>query len=145
MENDLFVKPPKFKLYNDRAVYVGTFLGGPLVAGYIASENFKELGQPRLAVNSWIFSILATIIIFGSAFIIPGFEKVPKILIPILYSVLAQFLVKQFQGDRINEHVAKGGQIFSVWRAVLIGIAGLAITLALLLSIILITDNNIFS
>ena len=144
MDKDLFLSPPEFKLYNDRTVYVGTLIGGPLVAGYLASENFKQFGQFRHARNSWLVAILASIIIFGGIFIIPGIEKFPKIAIPILYSVFAQYLVKQFQGNLLKTHLEKGGQMFSVWRAVLIGITGLALTLGILLLLILVTDRNIF-
>ncbi len=31
------------KIYKDKAIWVGTFLGGPLVAGYFFSKNYKTL------------------------------------------------------------------------------------------------------
>ncbi len=40
MEQILDIEKPKPKIYNYRAIGVGTFLGGPLVAGYFIAENF---------------------------------------------------------------------------------------------------------
>src|SRR6476620_7895496 len=107
-ENVLSVLP-NFKLYNDRAIYVGTFLGGPLVAGYLAAENFKELGEPDKVRNTWIVAIGATILIFGSIFLIPNIEKIPNYIIPITYTLIAQFLVRRFQVAAIKNHVQNGG------------------------------------
>jgi hypothetical protein len=144
MENDVFEQPPAFKLYNDRSVYVGTLLGGPLVAGYLAAENFKQLGEPEKVKYAWIWSVIASIIIFGGVFLIPVNSKFPKILIPILYSVLAQNLVKHFQGHLIKNHIEKGGRIYSIWRTVLYGLIGLVITFGILFFLILLTDKQIF-
>jgi len=33
------------KIYKAKEIYVGTFLGGPLVAGYTIAENFKIFGE----------------------------------------------------------------------------------------------------
>jgi hypothetical protein len=41
MEETIISPIPDQKLYKDRAVYVGTFLGGPLVAGYIGSTCYR--------------------------------------------------------------------------------------------------------
>ncbi|MEJ7681282.1 MAG: hypothetical protein WKG06_26225 [Segetibacter sp.] len=68
--------PPDFKLYEDKSVYISTFLGGPLAAGYWAAENFKYLGQGGKVQKTWIIAIIATVVIFGGAFLIPGIEKV---------------------------------------------------------------------
>lgn len=45
MEENVLQPIPTFKLYKDKAIYLGTFIGGPLVAGYLIAENFKQLGQ----------------------------------------------------------------------------------------------------
>jgi len=38
MEENLLSLPSDSKVYKDRAVYVGTFLGGPLIAGYLSQK-----------------------------------------------------------------------------------------------------------
>jgi hypothetical protein len=142
MGEDLLSSKPDFKLYKDRAIYVGTFLGGPLTAGYLTAENFKHLRQYDKVKTTWIVAIIATVVIFGGIFLIPGIEKVPNYIIPLIYTVIAQYLVKHFQGNQITDHIKNGGQIYSVWRAVWIGLVGLAITLAIIFVIILFTNSS---
>jgi hypothetical protein len=143
MEENVLPVQPTFKLYNDRAIYIGTFLGGPLVAGYLAAENFKQLGQPGKVQASWAIGICATVLLFGAAFLIPGMEKVPNFIIPLIYTGIAQLLVQRFQGPAIKTHLTAGGQTFSPWRAVLIGVIGLAILLVTVFAIIMLTGPEI--
>jgi hypothetical protein len=144
MEENLILPLPDYKLYKDRAIYVGTILGGPLVAGYLAAENFKHIGQPDKVKNAWFVAIIATVVIFGVVFYIPGVQKLPNYIIPLIYTGIAQYLVQRFQGNAIKEHIAQGGQIYSVWRAVWIGLIGLLILLALIFAFILMTNRNLF-
>ncbi|HEX5552072.1 MAG TPA: hypothetical protein VFX43_02405 [Chitinophagaceae bacterium] len=37
------------KIYINKAIYVATYLGGPLVAGYLISSNFKVFNEPGKA------------------------------------------------------------------------------------------------
>jgi hypothetical protein len=137
MEEHLLTEQPLFKLYKDRAIYIGTFIGGPLVAGYLASENFKKLGQPDKVKMTWIISISVTIIIFGGIFLIPNIEKVPNFVIPLIYTGITQFLIHKFQGEAIKAHIEDGGETFSTWRAVWIGFVGLAILFVVIFAILL--------
>jgi hypothetical protein len=56
------------KIYTDRLIWAGTFLGGPLVAGYLIAENFKVFNEPNKVKLTWIYAIIATIVIFGGVF-----------------------------------------------------------------------------
>jgi hypothetical protein len=141
---DLITPIPDYKLYKDRSVYVGTILGGPLVAGYLAAENFKQLGQPEKVKNAWFIAIIATLVLLGIAFFIPGIQKTPGYIIPLLYSGIAQYLIQRFQGNAIKEHIQQGGQVYSVWRAVWIGLVGLVILAVVVVALILATDRNFF-
>jgi len=143
MEENLLSITPDFKLYKDRAIYIGTFLGGPLVAGYLAAENFKQLGQQDKAKSAWTIAIIATIVIFGGIFLIPNIEKMPRFVIPLIYTGIAQYLVQKYQGAAVKEHIEKGGQTYSIWRAVLIGLIGLVILLAILFVVILLTNKDL--
>lgn len=143
MEENVLLLSPEFKLYKDRAVYLGTFIGGPLVAGYLIAENYKQLGQQEKAKKTWIIAIIATIIIFGGVFLIPGIEKIPNYLIPLIYTGIASYLVQHFQGKQIKSHVEQGGQLYSIWRAVLAGVIGLAIIIAIIFIVILLMGKEI--
>ncbi|HEY2722089.1 MAG TPA: hypothetical protein VGI82_10215, partial [Chitinophagaceae bacterium] len=76
MEEHLFPEKPANKLYSENAIRVGTFLGGPLVAGYLIADNYKQLGQMEKVRTTWILSIFATVVIFVIAFLMP--EKTPQ-------------------------------------------------------------------
>ncbi len=143
MEENVLQPIPTYKLYKDKAIYLGTFIGGPLVAGYLIAENFKQLGQLGKVKTTWIISIVSTIVIFGGLFLIPNVEKVPNYIIPIIYTGIAQILVKKFQEDAIKAHIETGGQTFSNWRAAWIGIVGLVILIAIIFIIVLLANREL--
>jgi hypothetical protein len=116
------------KIYKERAIYVGTFLGGPLVAGYLIGSNFSCFGEPDKVRKTWIYSILATIVIFGGAFLIPDSVKIPSQLIPIAYMAIVYFIVQRFQKEKIISYLNAGGKIHTWWRTIGVSIVGLAIT-----------------
>ena len=142
MEENLLSIPPNFKLYKDRAIYVGTFLGGPLVEGYLAAENFKQLGQQDKVKTAWTIAIIATVVIFGGIFLVPDIKKVPRYIIPLIYTAIAQFLIQKYQGVAIKTHIENGGKTYSVWRAVWIGLVGLVILMAIIFAIVLLTNKD---
>ena len=118
----------KNKIFKEKAFWVGTFLGGPLVAGYLFSQNFKVFGEKDKITPTWIIAIIVTIVVFGIAFIIPENINIPNQLIPIAYSAFAYGLFKKYQENQSNEHIESGGQFYSWWRVIGISIIGLLIT-----------------
>jgi len=44
---------PSGKVYRDKTIYVGTFLGGPLVAGYLIAQNFKTFNEQDNIKKTW--------------------------------------------------------------------------------------------
>jgi hypothetical protein len=144
MEETIVTPIPEYKLYKDRAIFVGTFLGGPLVAGYMAAENFKHIGQPDKVKNTWVIAIAATLVVLGAVFFIPGIEKIPNYIIPFIYTAIARQLVMRQQGNAIKAHVESGGQMYSVWRAVWIGLVGTLMLIALVVILMFVADRNIF-
>jgi len=142
MQETLDNQTPTHKIYKDRAVWLVAFLGGPLAAGYIISENFKAFNQPDKAKKTWIYTIIATIIIFGGIFSIPDSVKIPNQIIPLIYSGIAYFLMQHFQGANITAHINSGGQLHVWWRTLLVGLIGLAITLIAVFSIVFFSDNS---
>lgn len=145
MQEDIITAPPAFKLYTDRAIAIGAFVGGPLVAGYLAAENFKQLGQKNKARNSWIIAIVATIVIFGALLLVPQVQNVPRYVIPICYTAIAQFMAQKYQRESLKKHLAAGGRLYSNWRAVWIGLIGLLILVALLFGMLTLTSADTLS
>ncbi|WP_127846551.1 hypothetical protein [Psychroflexus aestuariivivens] len=137
MENRI----PRRKIFKDKTFWVGTFLGGPLVAGYLLSENFKTLGQPEKVKPTWIITIIATIVIFSGIFLIPENINLPNQIIPIAYSIIAYGLFKKYQEEKSNEYINSGGLIHSWWRVIAIAIIGLMITIVPVFAIVYASDT----
>lgn len=116
------------KIYTINSIWVGTFLGGPLTAGYLIAENFKTLGQKEKVIPTWTITFTATVIIFGGIFVIPDLEKIPRQLIPLIYTAVAYYIVNQIQGEKIKAYIIETGKAFSVWRSLGIGLIWLIIT-----------------
>lgn len=143
MEENILNPEPDFKLNKDRAVYLGAFLGGPLAAGYLIAENFKNLGQFDKVKNTWLIAIAVTILLIAAVLLVPGVKKLPSYIIPIIYALIAQALVRKYQMEDINAHIEKGGQLFSVWRGVLVGLIGAVVLLAIIVILFLITNPSL--
>jgi hypothetical protein len=141
MEQTSNNQKPIQKIYKDRAIWAGTFLGGPLASGYLIAENFKAFNEKDKAKKTWIYAIVATVIIFGGIFLLQDrIEKIPKQIIPIIYTAIAYYIVQHFQGKNIATHINSGGQFYSWWRTITIGITGLIITTIPILGFALISD-----
>ncbi|WP_027420719.1 hypothetical protein [Crocinitomix catalasitica] len=121
---------PTEKIYKDRAFWLGTFLGGPLVAGYLFAENFKALGQSEKVKPTWIITILVTVLIIGGIFLIPDDINIPNQVIPIVYTAIAYGLFNKYLKDKVDEHIKQGGLIYNWGRVILVAIIGLLITIA---------------
>ena len=143
MEENILEEAPQFKLYKDFAVRVGTFFGGPLVAGYLIAENFKNLGEKNKIKMTWIITIIATILIFVIAYFVSTSTSFPSYILPLVYTGIASALVQQMQGPRIKSHEADGGQFYSAWRALLVGAIGLAITIGALFLLFIALDLRV--
>lgn len=142
-EKSVFEEIPTEKIYTEKAIRVGTFLGGPLVAGYLMAENFKVFGDFEQVKKTWIISILATIFIFGLIFLIPEDinVKIPNMVFPFLYMGIAAYLTKQYQEKQINAHIENGGEHFNWGRTILISVIGISVLLGAVFSISFMTNT----
>jgi hypothetical protein len=144
MDEDILVAPPDYKLYKERPIYFATFLGGPLVAGYLIAENYRKLGESSKVWKTWLFTGLATILIFGYVFFIQSATS-PSYLVPIFYSLITAYLVKWLQGDRIKLHQKNLGEFYTIWRAALVALIGAVVTVAIAVGVLSILDISKFS
>jgi archaellum biogenesis protein FlaJ (TadC family) len=120
------------RIYTFNAIWVGSFLGGPLVAGYLIAENFKAFNEVRKAKKTWIYSIIGTIIIFTGVFLIPSDIKMPNLTIPFIYTAIAYFFVRHFQGRNISAYMSLRGEPFDWGRTIVVTLIGLVITVVLI-------------
>jgi hypothetical protein len=143
MDEDILLSPPGYKLYKDRPIYIATFLGGPLVAGYLIAENYRKLGENSKVWKTWLFTGLATVLIFGYVFFIQSAGS-PSYLVPLFYSLITAYLVKWLQGDRIKLHQKNMGEFYSIWRAVVVSLIGAVVTIAIAAIFLFATDASKF-
>jgi hypothetical protein len=136
LEENLLSTLPAFKLYDNIAIRIGTFLGGPLATGYLMAENFKQLGQEDKVKNTWIISIIATIVICTIAVLVP--KDFPGYILPVLYTGIASYLVQRFQDVQIKFHIEEGGQLYSRWRAALVALVGLLLIVVICAAIFIV-------
>jgi hypothetical protein len=126
---------PNYKIYKDNAMYGAAYLGGPLAAGYIIAENFKAFGDIALYKRTWLITIVSTIVIFTGVFFIPDSFKIPNFVIPLFYTAIASILMNKFQGEKITQHMKKGGKVYSGWRVFFVSLIGISIALAIVFPI----------
>ncbi|MFA5296657.1 MAG: hypothetical protein WC389_00435 [Lutibacter sp.] len=129
VELQLENKTKDIKLYSSKAISGATFLGGPLAAGYLVSENFKALNKPDKGRKSLIIGIITTIILFGGIFMLPEkiIDSIPRQLIPLIYTGIIWGIVEWKQGDILKAHKENDNSFFSAWRATGIGFISLII------------------
>jgi hypothetical protein len=129
-EKSLFVDVTSQKIYTLRSIQVATFLGGPIIAGYLISENYRAFNEDKKSKIAIMLGVLATIVLFGVVFMLPDTKKVPTYIIPLAYSWGAYILVQQLMGAQMKAHFAAGGGVYTIWRALLAALIGGTVTVA---------------
>lgn len=121
---------PGGKVYKDTAVSVGTFLGGPMAAGYLVGENYKTFGERGKRWAAFAIGIAATVLLFSLLFFVPYLDKIPNMVFPVVYTWITYFIVRLLQGEEINAHIRKGGAAHGWLRVIIVSILAAALTLA---------------
>lgn len=119
MEN--LVNKEQKKLYTITVMRVGTLIGGPLVGGYFIAENFKALKMPFHAKMAWIYTILFTILLIIVVMLLSQIMQDTRIIIPLLYTTVAQMVAEKFQGNYLKSHKELDGQFYK-WQNTIVPI-----------------------
>lgn len=132
------------KLYSSKSITSATFLGGPLAAGYLISENFKALNKEDLGRKSLIIGITATILLFAGMFMLPEniIDKIPSQLIPLIYTGIIWGIVEWNQGEILKAHKENGNSFFSGWKVALISFISFLIIGIPIFTIIYLESKN---
>ena len=106
------------KIYNENMVRFSTLIVGPFAAAYLMAENYKTFGQEKQARQALLYGLLATVLIFGTLLALPEkvVDKIPHFLLPIVFSFIAQLLMRRFQKNAVDSYLTKGGQKHSNWK-----------------------------
>ncbi len=124
------------KLYSQKAITIATFFGGPLAAGFLARQNFINLGKGDYGRNSMYIGIISTILLFVGIFSIPEniINKIPNYIIPAIYTPIIYYLIEKYQGKELKEHKDNNGEFYSGWKATGIGAACMAVIIVFILT-----------
>jgi hypothetical protein len=126
---------PSKKLFYDKwAIFWWAYLGGPIVAIYFLSKNFKAIWEEGNVKKTYLFGILFTIILFGLVYFIPSdtFNLIPTYLIPMVYSWIAMGVYMWYQKQKIDELMNHGFTHYSFWNVVWISFLWLLLSLAII-------------
>jgi L-cystine uptake protein TcyP (sodium:dicarboxylate symporter family) len=140
MEKKSLPATPFRKLYDTKEIIVGTFLGGPLAAGYLLAENYKHFDENKKAKKTWIIAILSAVILYSIVLFVPQIEYIPVIVIPLVYTAITRVILKLFQEKRIERSIANNVPIYSMWRAILVGLIGILLPFVFLNLVFLFVD-----
>jgi hypothetical protein len=132
------------KLYSAKVIAGATFIGGPLAGGYMIGENFKALGRLSEGRTSLIIGIVSTLIIFVGLFMVPEniLDKMPKHLIPLIYTGIVWGIVEWKQGEVLKSHKEQGNTFYSSWRAAGIGFISLILISVGILGYVFLETNS---
>lgn len=125
------------KIFTKKSILFASFLGGPLVAGFLIYKNYRVFEKYETAQKSLIISIVCTIIIFSGIFLIPSniIDKFPNSLIPFIYTGIIALIINKYQDNLINDYLANGGLKASNWVAAGYSLVGLIIILLFIIPI----------
>ena len=146
MELDsMSIERSKTKLHSMRAIGIATFIGSPLAAGYLISENFKALEKPNAAQTSMVLGIVSTLVIFSALFFLPEstVNAIPNFVLPAAYTAIILFLVNKHQGDELEAHASEEDGIHKIGRAIIVGFIALAIVLGLMFAMLMIESDEL--
>lgn len=132
------------KLFSQRAIYIGTFVGGPLAAGYLIRANYRALGKSDEGNKALVFGVIGSILLFAIIFSVPesAIERIPRQLIPLVYTAIVYFIVERIHGDILRKHKEDGNPFFSRWRVAGISLISLAILSLGILGYVFISQYN---
>lgn len=119
-------------IYKTAHIQLATFVGGPMAIIYVIAENYKQLGSPEKIRKTWILGIAAFILFVGIALSIPREWHIPTLVIPLLSLSFGAAIMQATQGAAIKNHIEEGGQVFSLWRSLGIGVVSLLMTILLI-------------
>src|SRR6267142_2622566 len=128
---------PGYRLYTVGQITLAAFLGTPFPGFWLASRNFKELGQQKEARRSLMWGIGLTLGGFVLAYFLP--ERFPALIISLPFIMITRSMAQLWFGQKLAAHVAAGGRIGSWWTCVFISIISLVLFLALIFGLILLS------
>lgn len=130
--------PPPYKLFNAGAVTLASFLGAPLAGAVLMAINFRRLDRKRAANITMACGVGATAVLIGICSILP--DRIPIWVTAVPPLIVTISLAQYFQGEELQLHTRRRGQLGSRWTAAGIGLICLAVLFGLLFGAICIEN-----
>jgi hypothetical protein len=115
-----------FRLYTQKSITIATFLGGPLIGGYMLARNLWNLDKHKWAVISLLIGLGLTVAALIYGFSTPAYfqSKVPLLFIAPISASMIFILIELFHNKDIQQFLVNGGKKASTKTAALIGVLG---------------------
>lgn len=129
------------KLYTIKAICFGTFLGGPLVGGYLISENYKTLKMSYHLKMTYIYTIIIFFVLLNITwYLFPRMQNT-LIFVPLFYTTMACIVSNKLQKTYINNYKQLGVK-FHNWYNIILPII-ISLIIFFIFSLIIIVHFNI--
>lgn len=133
------------KIYSINQINIATFFGGPLIAGYLLSQNYKVFGDKKASNKTVIISLALTAVLFIVFVLLPRniIGLIPNLSIPTISVVVIAAIVETYQSKKITEYFKRGykqASSLGVFAKSIISFLITVITLFLLTQIITFID-----
>ena len=123
----------RYKLYSLKSIIWGGFFGSPLASAYFIRQNYLALGELDKARNVLIGGILFTAALFFGIYQVPVeiVDKIPKFLIPAIYTAIIYAYIEKSQGEILKGHKEdghsfySGGRVFGISLLIVVLLGGL--------------------
>jgi hypothetical protein len=129
------------KIYSERQINFTGFLGGPLVAAYFLSQNFKTLGQKEKTVQPWIGASVLMVVFLALSISAPDMRKAIPLTLPLMMASLVSWYCRKYQSDGIGAYVNKGGEVQGWVEVISIVIIGFLFTAVIIFGLLLLTKQ----
>ena len=130
---DATPRGPEYRLFDSGAVGTAAFICCPLAGAILIAVNYGRLGRAGKGVLAVILGLIATalniLIRWNWKTSSGSLDRLEYDAFEILFLVVTWLctwkIAKEEQGDAVEEHAARGGQLGSRWTAFGVGIATL--------------------
>ena len=126
--------PLEARLYTERQVAVATFLGAPLLGGWLIAANHKALARPDQANRAITLGVGATVVLLGLAMVLP--DRFPNAALPVVGAVAFRAWANAQFSTVLERHRAAGGVRFSWWRVLGLSLLSAAIVFTLMFIVV---------
>jgi hypothetical protein len=109
-------------LYDSTAVGIAAFLGSPLAGSALMALNYRRLGKPSVALRTVMAGVLATVLLFGIAYLVPEDQPAGRSVLSVWGLIGTVAVARNLQGSIVAAHRSAGGKVGSRWFGAAIGI-----------------------